>query len=57
MSFDDTASRYLHFNLGVRQEEVWMNNQALITPQNSFDRRAALTLPKATLICSLTANI
>ena len=49
VSLDGTAGRYLHFNLGVRQEEVWMNNQDLMTPQNSFDRRAALTLPKATL--------
>jgi len=49
ISLDGTASRYLHFNLGVRQEEVWMNNQDLINPQNSFDRLATLTLPKATI--------
>ena len=49
VSFDGTASRFLHFNLGVRQEEVWMNNQDLINPQNSFDRPATLTLPKATI--------
>ena len=49
VSLDGTASRYLHFNLGVRQEEVWMNNQDLINPQNSFDRLATLTLPKATI--------
>jgi hypothetical protein len=49
VSLDGTASRYLHFNLGVRQEEVWMNNQDLINPQNSFDKLATLTLPKATL--------
>ena len=48
-SLDGTASRYLHFNLGVRQEEVWMNNRDLIKPQNSFDKLATLTLPKATL--------
>lgn len=49
VSLDGAASRYLHFNLGVRQEEVWMNNQDLINPQNSFDKLATLTLPKATL--------
>ena len=49
LSLDGTASRYLHFNLGVRQEEVWMNNQDLINPQNSFDKLATLTLPKATV--------
>ena len=48
-SLDGTAGRYLHFNLGVRQEEVWMNNQDLINPQNSFDKLATLTLPKGTL--------
>ncbi len=48
-SFDGTASRYLHFNLGVRQEEVWMNNQDLINPQNSFDKLSTLTLPKGTV--------
>jgi hypothetical protein len=49
ISLDGTVSRYLHFNLGVRQEEVWMNNQDLIDPQNSFDKLATLTLPKGTL--------
>ena len=49
VSLDGTASRYLHFNLGVRQQEVWMNNRDLINPQNSFDKLATLTLPKATL--------
>ena len=49
VSFDGTAGRYLHFNLGVRQEEVWMDNQDLINPQNSFDKLATLTLPKGTI--------
>jgi hypothetical protein len=49
VSLDGTATRYLHFNLGFRQEEVWMNNQDLINPQNSFNKLATLTLPKATL--------
>jgi len=48
-SLDGTAGRYLHFNLGVRQEAVWMNNQDLLTPQNSFDKLSTLTLPKGTL--------
>jgi hypothetical protein len=48
-AFDGSATRYLHFNLGVRQEEVWMNNQDLITPQNGFNRLSSLTLPKGTL--------
>jgi hypothetical protein len=49
VAFDGTATRYFHFNLGVRQEEVWMNNQDLINPHNSFDRLSTLTLPKGTL--------
>ena len=48
-SIDGTAGRYLHFNLGVRQEEVWMDNQDLRNPQNSFNKLATLTLPKGTL--------
>jgi len=49
VSVDGTATRYLHFNLGVRQEEVRMDNQDLISPQNSFSKLATLTLPKATI--------
>src|SRR5271166_1859665 len=49
VSLDGTASKYLHYDVGVRQEEVWMNNQDLINPFNSFDKLASLSLPKATL--------
>lgn len=48
-SLDGTAGKYIHYDVGLRQEEVWMNNQDLITGQNSFDRMASLSLPKATL--------
>ena len=48
-SLDGSASHYLHFNLGVRQELVWMDNHDLIHPQNSFNQLAPLTLPKATI--------
>jgi Carboxypeptidase regulatory-like domain len=49
VSFDGTVGRHLHFNLGVRQEEVWMDNQDVLNPQNSFDKLATLTLPKGTI--------
>lgn len=49
LSLDGTLSKYLHYGLGVRQEEVWMNSQDILNPQNSFDKLAALTLPKGTL--------
>ena len=48
-SLDGIASRHLHFNVGVRQEAVWMNNHDLVNPRNSFDKLATLTLPKGTL--------
>jgi Carboxypeptidase regulatory-like domain len=48
LSIDGPLGRYFHYNLGVRQEEVWMDNQDLINPQNSFDKLATLTLPKGT---------
>src|SRR5271166_1620287 len=48
ISIDGPLGKYFHYNLGVRQEEVWMDNQDLINPQNSFDKLATLTLPKGT---------
>jgi hypothetical protein len=49
VSIDGPIKRYLHYNLGFRQEEVWMNNQDFISPQNSFDKLGTLTLPKGTV--------
>lgn len=49
VSLDGSLGEYVHYDVGMRQEEVWMNNQDLINPQNSFDRLSTLTLPKATL--------
>jgi hypothetical protein len=49
VSLDGTLLKYCHYDVGFRQELVWMNNQDLIAPQNSFDRLATLTLPKTTL--------
>jgi len=48
-SLDGLVTKYLHYDVGMRQEEVWMNNQDLINPQNSFDKLASLPLPKGTL--------
>ena len=49
ISLDGTASKYIHYDVGFRQEEVWMDNQDLLNPRNSFHKLASLTLPKATL--------
>ena len=48
-SLDGLVNKFLHYDVGMRQEEVWMNNQDLINPQNSFDKLASLPLPKGTL--------
>src|SRR5208337_588866 len=37
VALDAIFGKYHHYDLGVRQEEVWMNNEDLINPQNSFD--------------------
>jgi hypothetical protein len=47
-AIDGAVAKYFHYDLGIRREEIWINNQDLINPQNSFDRLAGLTLPKAT---------
>jgi hypothetical protein len=49
ISFDGGITRYLHYDLGLRREEVWIDNEDKITPANSFDKLASLTLPKGTL--------
>jgi hypothetical protein len=46
---DGKLSRYVHFDVGFRREEVWIDNQDKINPLNSFDKLAGLTLPKASL--------
>jgi hypothetical protein len=48
VSIDGPIAKHFHYNLGVRQEEVWMDNQDFINPQNSFNKLATLTLPKGT---------
>jgi hypothetical protein len=49
VSLDGTLSKYFHYDIGVRQEEIRMDNQDVINSQNSFDKLAAISLPKATL--------
>jgi hypothetical protein len=48
-SLDGVVGKYFHYDAGFRQEMIWMDNQDLINPQNSFDKLATLTLPKATV--------
>ena len=49
VSLDGVIAKYFHYDVGFRQELVWMKNQDLINPQNSFDKLATLTLPKTTV--------
>jgi hypothetical protein len=49
VSLDGSIGKHFHYDLGVRQEQVWMDNQDVINPQNSFNKLATLTLPKGTL--------
>jgi Carboxypeptidase regulatory-like domain len=49
ISLDGSIGKHVHYDLGVRQEQVWMDNQDIINPQNSFNKLATLTLPKGTL--------
>jgi hypothetical protein len=48
-SLDGSAGKYIYYDVGVRQEEVWMDNEDVLNPPSSFDKVASLTLPKGTL--------
>ena len=47
-SLDGALTRYFHYDIGVRREEVFLDNEDKIVPTNSFDTRQSLTLPKST---------
>jgi hypothetical protein len=49
VSLDGVIAKYFQYDVGFRKEFVWMNNRDLINSQNSFDKLATLTLPKATV--------
>jgi hypothetical protein len=49
VSIDGPLSRYLHYDLGVRREEVTMDNLDKINPRNTFNKTQGITLPKGTL--------
>jgi hypothetical protein len=49
LSLDGTIGKLLHYDVGFRQEEVWMDNSDTMNPDNSFNRLSSLTLPKVTL--------
>lgn len=42
-------SKYVHYYLGWRHDEIWIDNQDLVAPQDSTYKLAGLDLPKATI--------
>ena len=49
VSLDGVISKLFHYDVGFRQNEVWMDTVDTMNPNNSFNRLASLTLPKATV--------
>jgi hypothetical protein len=49
LSVDGAATRFLHYDLGIRREEVSLDNVDKLAPANSFNKTAGITLPKGTL--------
>jgi hypothetical protein len=42
-------SRYFHYYVGLRRDEIFIDNQDLVTPANSLNKLVGLNSPKATL--------
>ena len=49
VALDGALTRYFHYDLGVRHEEIGMHSLDKMTPANSFDNWQGITLPKGTL--------
>ena len=49
VAVDGALTRFFHYDLGVRREEVWLDNLDKMVSANSFDKLAGITLPKGTL--------
>jgi hypothetical protein len=51
-ALDGSLTKYFHYNAGIRQEEVFVDNLDRLTASNSFGTQQGLTLPKATFTVS-----
>ena len=49
IAVDGTLQGFLHYNVGLRRDEVDINNQDLYRPEFSFNRHASVNSPKGTL--------
>ena len=45
-ALDGALGRYFHYDVGIRREEIWMDNQDLINPQNSSTNSPASRFQK-----------
>jgi hypothetical protein len=50
VSLDGCLTRFFHYDVGLRQEEVFFHNVDKINPATSFQAQQGLTLPKGTLV-------
>lgn len=48
-SLAGSLSRHVRFNVGVRQEEIGVQNQDILAPANSLNKQVSFTLPKASV--------
>jgi hypothetical protein len=48
VSLDGSLTRYFHYDIGVRQEEVFFDNVDKMNALSSFNTQQGLTLPKGT---------
>ncbi len=46
---DGSLSRFIHYDLGWRRDEIGVNNDDLVTPSNSFSKLVGVNSPKATV--------
>jgi hypothetical protein len=49
VSLDGRLTRYFHYDIGLRREEVFVDNIDKMNPLNSFNTQRGLTLPKGTI--------
>jgi Carboxypeptidase regulatory-like domain len=49
VAVDGALSRFMHYNLGYRRDEVNVDNKDLYRPQDSFSRSAPINSPKGTI--------
>jgi hypothetical protein len=49
VSVDGAVTRFLHYDVGVRREEIFVDNVDDMTPVNSLTQLTGVTLPKGTL--------